>query len=233
MNLFSYESKPMQILMFLGDLIILNVLYIICSIPIFTIGAAQAGLYTALRVLTDPEDDSSPAAALFRGFKNGFGAVTVAWGLLELLIVVTAFFGFWGYYNGLPIWIAIVAVSVVALLQSMIPLFHSQFSCTAMQLIRNAFLMSMLHPLRTLGVAVLICLPVVLALWSPYFFMSSGVLWVAIYYSGACLFAATFMKKPFASLIKRFNQAAENQENTGNEESETEEITQDQEVIAQ
>ena len=46
MNFFSYESKPMQILMLLGDLIILNLLFILCSLPVFTIGAAQAGLYT-------------------------------------------------------------------------------------------------------------------------------------------------------------------------------------------
>ena len=218
MNIFSYESKFMQALMFIGDLIILNVIYIICSIPIFTIGAAQAGLYTALRVLTDPEDDSSPAAAFFRGFKNGFGTITIAWGLLGLLMVVTAFFGWWGYLNGLPGWIAIAAVCVIALFQSMIPLFHSQFSCTAMQLIRNAFLMVLPHPLRSLGVAVLICLPVFLLLWDPFFFMSSGVLWVAIYYSGACLFAGTFMKKPFASLIKRVNGTTEEAKETAEEE---------------
>ena len=59
-GLFSYDSKPMQILMFVGDLIILNILYLICCIPIFTIGAAQAGMYTACKVLLDKEDDSSP-----------------------------------------------------------------------------------------------------------------------------------------------------------------------------
>lgn len=218
MNIFSYESKPMQILMFLGDLIILNVLFILCCIPLFTIGAAQAGLYTALRVLTDPEDDSSAAAAFFRGFKNGFGTVTVAWGLLTLLMLVTAFFGWWGYLNGLPAWIAIVAVCVIGLFQTMVPLFHSRFSCTAMQLIRNAFLMVLPHPLRSIGITALIFLPLVIALWDPFFFMSSGVLWTAIYYSGACLFAGTFMKKPFASLIKRVNGPTEEAKETAEEE---------------
>ena len=50
-SFFSYESKPMQILMFVGDLIILNVIFLVCCLPIFTIGAAQAGLYTAMKAI--------------------------------------------------------------------------------------------------------------------------------------------------------------------------------------
>ena len=56
-GLFSYDSKPMQLLGFLGDLILLNILYLVCCIPLFTIGAAQAGLFTACKVLLDKEDD--------------------------------------------------------------------------------------------------------------------------------------------------------------------------------
>ncbi len=218
MNLFSYESKPMQMLMYLGDLIILNVIYVICSIPLFTVGAAQAGMYTALRVLSDPEDDSAPVAAFFRGFVNGFGQVTIAWCLMSLLMAVVVFFGWWGIDNGLPVWIALCAVCVVALFQSMLPLFHSQFSCTAMQLIRNTFLMVIPHPLRSLCVAILICLPVVVALWDLFFFMSLGIVWFALYYSFGCLFAGTIMKKPFASLIKRVNGETGENKNSSEEE---------------
>ena len=42
-GLFSYDSKLMQILNFIGDLIILNVLYLVCCLPVVTIGAAQIG----------------------------------------------------------------------------------------------------------------------------------------------------------------------------------------------
>ena len=44
--LFSYDSKLMQTLTFVGDLIILNLLYLLCCVPVFTIGAAQAVLET-------------------------------------------------------------------------------------------------------------------------------------------------------------------------------------------
>ena len=63
MNIFSYESKLMQTLMVIGDYIILNLMFLVFSIPIFTIGAAQAGLYSGIKVALDKEDDSSCAAA--------------------------------------------------------------------------------------------------------------------------------------------------------------------------
>ena len=42
---FSYDSKLMTILNNLADLIFVNLLFIICCIPIVTIGAARAALH--------------------------------------------------------------------------------------------------------------------------------------------------------------------------------------------
>ena len=65
MNIFNYESKFNQMVMVLADMIILNLLYLICCIPIFTIGAAQAGLYTAVRAMRDDEDYVGSCYAAF------------------------------------------------------------------------------------------------------------------------------------------------------------------------
>lgn len=207
MNLFSYESKPMQILIFLGDLLLLNFVFLICCIPIFTIGAAQAGLFTAVRVLTDPDDDSSATAAFFRGFTGGFGKVTVAWGLLTLLIAAIAFAGYVAILNGSPVWISLVAICVVILFQSQIAPFHSRFDCTPLQLIRNAWFLVIAHPLRSFGVALLLWVPVIVFLANLFTFMTLTPLWVTIYYSTACLFGYSLLKKPFATLITHFNES--------------------------
>lgn len=206
MKLFSYDSKPMQILAFLGDLMILNFLFLICSIPIFTIGAAQAGLFTGLRILTDPEDDSSAAKAFLRGFKNGFGKITAAWGIATIVLLLVAFAAVGSIAYGAPTWIAIAAVCVVALFQSLIAPFHSRFDCTVWQLIRNTWFLVIAHPLRSILTAALIWLPVILFLLNTYLFMSLTPLWITIYYSGACLFGYTCLKKPFKTLIDNFNE---------------------------
>ena len=207
MNLFSYESKPMQILTFLGDLIFLNFAYLICCIPIFTIGAAQAGMYTAMKVLTDPEDESSVMAAFFRGFTGGFGTVTLAWGMVSLILALVTVAGYMAIAYGASLWMIGIALAVIALYQSLIPVFHSRFGCTFLQLLRNAFFLILGFPLQSLLAAALIWLPVIIALLDFVLFMELTPIWGTLYFSFACLFGYTFLKKPFKMLIEQFNAA--------------------------
>lgn len=218
-NFFSYESKPMQVLMFVGDLIILNMLYLLCCMPIFTIGAAQAGMYTAVKVMMDKEDDSSLTAAFFRGFRSGFGTVTVAWGLVTLLLAFLIFTGYNAVYLQGSIWIVGIGLVLCCWYQTAIPIFHSRFGCTAMQLFRNAALLMFAHPLRTLGACILLWVPIVLFVVLPGYFMLLAPIWIMLYYSTAMLFAYTFMKKPFQTLIDHFN---ETHKTEGSEEEEEE-----------
>lgn len=205
-SIFSYDSKFMQTLMFIGDLMILNILYLLCCIPLFTIGAAQAGLYSAAKVLLDKEDDSSSAKAFFKGFRTGFGTVTLAWGLMTILLVVVLFFGYTAALNGASLWFVCIGIAVCTLFQCLVPAFHARFGCTAMQLIRNSWFLLFAHPLRSIVTGVLIWLPVGVFLVNPFTFMLMTPVWGAMYYSTAALFIFTFFKKPFQTLIDHFNE---------------------------
>lgn len=212
MNFFSYESKPMQILMKLGDLIILNLLFILCSIPVFTIGAAQAGLYTGLKTLTDPDDDTYCTTAFFKGFKTGFKHITLAWLLLfvaEIILAAVAMLClmYTKNYTSFPFLCAMVALCLAMLFQSLLPLFHARFNCTAFQLIRNSWFLAFAHPIRSLFTAAVTWLPVILVLsLSVFDFMTLTPVFLMIYFSGAYLFAFTYMKKPFKTLIDHYNE---------------------------
>lgn len=205
-GLFSYENPVMQILMYIGDLIILNFLFLICSAPIFTIGAAQAGMYTAMRVLRDKEDDSSPTAAFFRGFKSGFGKITLAWGLMVLVTLVGCYIAVMAYQYGLSGWLCVIPVVILAWFTAQIPAIHSRFDCKPMQLIRNSWFLIIGHPLRTLGTAILTWLPMGLFLFGEMFtFLSLVPVWCIIYFSLAFLFSQTFLTKPFNTMVEEFN----------------------------
>lgn len=204
-GIFSYENPIMQILMYIGDLIILNFLFLICSIPIFTIGAAQAGMYTAMRVLRDKEDDSSLTAAFFRGFRSGFGKVTVAWGATSLITLVVGYFCLYAYAMGLPAWICIVPVVLLAWLSSQVTAIHSRFDCKILELIRNCWYLCVSHPIRTLGVAVLTWIPPLVFLMDGFTFLSLVPAWCVIYFSLAFLFSQTFLTKPFNTMVEEFN----------------------------
>lgn len=219
MSIFNYESKLMQTLMHIADLAILNILYVICCIPIFTMGAAQAGLYAGTRVLSDPEDDRSPAKTFFKGFINGFGKITLAWGALGLVLLAVAFFGYWAILNGSPIWPIGIALAIVAWFQAMIPPLHCWFDCTPKQLLGNCWRFSLAHPLRSLGAAALLWFPFVMFMsqWS-FYFMALGMLWLTLYYSVATMFSVAMLKKPLNNLAKRITTPAE--EETAQEEAE-------------
>lgn len=220
-NLFSYDSPITQLLMYIGDLIILNVIFILCCCPIFTIGAAQAGLYTAMRVLQDKEDDTSVVAAFFRGFKSGFGQITLAWGILLVMLVGLGFACMYAYAYGLPAWLCIAPIAIVALFQSLITAFHSRFGCTAWQLYRNSWFLLIAHPIRSIGIAALTWLPVILFFIDPYTFMLATPVWATLYYSIAFSFCAMFLRKPFATLVEAFNEKQAETEETETVEPET------------
>lgn len=214
MGLFSYDSKPMQILSFIGDLIILNFIYLICCLPIITIGAAQAGLHTAIKVLVDPEDDSSPSGAFFRGFVSGFGSITLGWGLIALAFVLVIVLGGAAIALGSPAWIIVFGIVICAIFLSVIPVIHSRFGCTAMQLIRNAFYLIFAHPLRSIGVTAVVFFPFFaladallgfLKWFDIYSFMAYTPIWGTVYFSGVFCFANSFMKKPIKTMIDEFN----------------------------
>ena len=203
MNVFHYDSPVMTILGHIGDLILLNFIYLLCCIPVFTIGAAQAGLFRATRVLQDPEDDSSVITAFFKGFTEGFKKVTIAWGIMTLLLAVVTYFCVTGYVMQLlPLWLCIAPVCILALYQTMIPAFHSRFDCSVKQLLRNPWFLIVSFPIRSIGVALLVWLPVLVLLGlGMYIFMGTGPVLITLYYSTAFLFGYKFLIKPFGVIL--------------------------------
>lgn len=213
-NIFSYDSKFMQIMLIMADYIILNVVYVLCCIPIVTIGAAQAGLYSGMRVLLDREDDTSCLRAFFRGFANGFGTITVVWiGLLAIMalmgynLVAVMILEAAGSFA--PKWMCIAGLVVCALYQPMLTLFHSKFGCTIPQLLKNVLYVIMAHPLRSITVAILVWGPLLIFLFAFNIFLQGIFAWVVAYYSIAFGLCVRIMNKPFQTLTENFVAAYE------------------------
>lgn len=201
-SLFNYENKFMQLLLYLGDLIILNVLFLVCSIPIVTIGAAQAGLYSGIRVLTDKEDDSSCAAAFFKGFANGFTRITPVFCTLLVLLAMSVISLLpMEVSTNMPVWISIAAFVVCCLFITLTCWFHARFACTRLQLFKNAWLIFLAYPLRSLLASVINFLPLVIFLLNAYLFMQFSPIFLSLSFSVLSLFSFTLMQKPFRELI--------------------------------
>lgn len=81
MKFFSYDSKFSQIMLKLCRGCYLNMLWIICSLPIFTIGAATAALYSV--TLKIARDEDPPILTTFvKALRENFKQATVLWLIL-------------------------------------------------------------------------------------------------------------------------------------------------------
>ena len=87
MKFFNYDSPIMQFLSRLTDLFILNFLFLICSIPIVTIGASATALYSVTLKMAKNEE-SYIFSSFFRAFKNNFRHSTISWMILLLAGIV-------------------------------------------------------------------------------------------------------------------------------------------------
>lgn len=209
-SLFSVDSKFGQVMCFVADLVLLNLLFLLCCIPIVTIGAAQSGLYAAIRPLRDPEDGRSCYKLFFKGFVSGFWRITLVWTVF-LVIDAILFYTMWICFENQALGIFVhwgvpcAGLIFSLLLHSLTTIFHSQFDCSAGQLFRNTFLLFATNPFHSVVVAVLTWAPVLLAGFKFTTFADLIPLFVAVYYSLALLVNSTVMKKPFQGLIDYMN----------------------------
>ena len=81
MKIFSYDSKFSQLLLKLCYACYLNLLWLVCSLPIVTVGASTTALYySCLKIVRD--EDSHVGACFFRSFRENFKQATALWLIL-------------------------------------------------------------------------------------------------------------------------------------------------------
>lgn len=81
MKFFSYESRFSQLVLALCQSCLLNLLWLICSLPIFTIGASSTALfYVSLKIVRNEEQYVIPM--FFRAFRENFRQATQLWLIL-------------------------------------------------------------------------------------------------------------------------------------------------------
>lgn len=224
-NLFSTDSKVYQFLLQVSEIIFLNLLYLLCSLPIFTIGAAQAGLMNAVRVLQDKEDESSIYKAFFRGFASGFGKITVIWcvcfvclGALAYSALIIVYYD--ALFGSAQVIMAVIALLLLLVFQSMAVSFHSKFDCSVWQILRSALFMILMYPIRAVGVALVIWAPIVLFLLDLNLFLTITPAFMFAYFTIAFQFAVSWMKAPFAKVEKDHFSPNLPREDTGVDENE-------------
>lgn len=179
MSIFAADGKLAYFLNRLGYLITLNVLTIVCCIPVFTAGAAITALYSVTLRLTRKEDEKVGAGYL-RAFRDNFRQATVIWliggGILVFMLfdiyLLRAMTGAFGQIYRMILFILVLLFALV-LLHAFAVL--ARFDNSIKNTVKNALLFCAGHigpALLMLGITLI---PVIL-LTVSYRFLSIDIL---------------------------------------------------------
>lgn len=136
------DSPVIAFLNKLTDLVLLNVLWLICSIPVITIGASTTAMYY-VSITSIRSGDGYVVRRFFKSFKESFRQITPIW--LIMVVCGMMFIGdliFWNQVEGPIGKIMLVVSAVIVMLLAVIgiwvfPVF-AKFTGTRRNLLKNA-----------------------------------------------------------------------------------------------
>lgn len=152
----------------LWDMMWLNLLTVVCSLPVFTAGAAMTAMhYVLLKIFRDEE--GAITAAFFKAFRGNFKQSTVIgilFAVAAYLLVLSAGIAYalsmgWLRY----LLIAVLAVVVCAWNWSFV--FQSRYRNTISGTVRYSLLALAAHPVRSAVMLALFAVPIAAVLAAP------------------------------------------------------------------
>lgn len=163
MGIFSPDGKLAVFLNRLGDLMILNILTILCCLPVITAGAALTALYSSTLKMAKNEEGNI-VSGYFCAFRQNFRQATILWVffggaivLMGLDIYLLRYVGgsFAMAYKGILLVLMIVVGMVLMYVFPVLARFENTTKNTA----KNAFLFCMIHIVKSAGMLIINLLP--------------------------------------------------------------------------
>lgn len=198
MKFFSPDSKFAQIMTSFGEMMVLNLCWLIASLPLITLGAANTAMYTLMgRRLR--EEGSGTIAPFFRAWWSNLKISALFWAaqiLVSVSLGLTLLLPLPGFLQGL----AAVLLILVTLLFSIIYPQVARFRNRWFAYLRNAVILLITKPGWVLLNLLLFLTPVLLFLLAPMEFIQFGIVWLLFGFSGLFYVSSRIMQKILAPL---------------------------------
>lgn len=201
-KIFNIESKFVQSLATVGNLVILNLLWLITSLPIVTIGASTTAMYAVVFKYADKSDDAV-FKPYFKAFAANFKQSTLIWlpmCLLSALLVVDGYYLI-GHANDaatpylwIPFFVLLLVLSVTT--AHVFPQI-ARFEVDTRTALHNTLLMSLLHLFQTAGIVGLNLLPWIIMVMLPEVVAYTGIFWFMFAGSAIAFFNAKVLLKMY------------------------------------
>jgi len=170
MSFFRPDSEFMEFLGKVTDYIIINILTLVFSLPIITIGAAHtAKFYTSMKMARGEEP--SAVKSYFKSFKENFVQVTIAWIVVLIIGIVLAldwYNVFYGIGKNMP-FIGKAALGVISFVAWSVAycmfVFEARFKVTLKELFKASMVMALLNFPRMVLIFIVTFLPYIICAW--------------------------------------------------------------------
>lgn len=205
-NIFNLDSPLMQMLTRAGDMILLNVLFLLCCIPVITIGASIAAMHKMMQEIVY-DVDTSTVKGFFRAFKANFKQATILWGFVllvilslgcDVLLIITYFSGSEAV-KWMFILLGVLAALVCCVLAYMIPLLV-RYENTLREHLTNAAVLAIIKLPRTICLVALNLLPAILFAVSVSVFFQTLIFWLFIGFTFTTYLEVILLKPVFTEL---------------------------------
>ena len=163
------------------DLVYLSVLWFVCSIPVFTIGASTCALYYAVRKAVVHER-SYAGKEFFHCFKKNFKQATLLWLPLLLFALAMLFGAYQSYQGAMPqvfLYVYVILFALLVMLALYAFPYIARFEDETPRIVKNCLMISLMNIGRTLLSALLIAGAAV-AVWVFFpliFFLPGPLMW--------------------------------------------------------
>ena len=184
------------------DLMCLNILWLVCSIPVITVGASTTALYTVVLKMVKNEEGYILKDFL-KAFKSNFKQSTIAW-IMILMIgiicwvdqqIVSQIAEPMGMMMNVAVFI--VGFIVLAVTIYIFPLI-ARYENTLRAALKNAVLISTARLPYTLLMMTVLVAAIIVSMWNGYIFMIAITIWCfigvsAVAYINSCILRRVFL----------------------------------------
>lgn len=188
-NLFRFDSPFMQKLLVVGNLAALNVLWLICCLPIFTIGAATTAMHSVIYKYILGTDDAV-IQPFFKAFRQNFKQATALWLPILVVIILLGIDALFLYTSAIGweplLWIpfTVVFVAFLMLMTYAFPII-ARYENDLRSIVKNSFMLFVLELKKSIFVLILNLVPWVMFFLWPDLYMKMLLLWLL--YSGSAI----------------------------------------------
>lgn len=193
MKFFSPDSKFARIMTSVGEMMLLNLCWILACIPLLTVGAANTAMYTVLGRRLRSEG-SGTVVPFFKAFRQNLKMGTLFWtaqSFISVCLTMILFLPLPILLKGTAVFLLVLVTAVLGLIYPQIARFRNRwFPC-----LRNGVILLVLKFRWVMLNLLLILSPVLLFLLMPVEFLQWSILWLLFGFSALFYLSAKLMVK--------------------------------------